>query len=130
MVTGGSQFVQLLSRIRSAGHDLGSDSFGRNRATTSSPSSSEVATNPSLEYRRDATRFVGTTELWNPTFIGEVGTFLAQQGGEPKLEVLARFEKDGLKVSRYRLKFAFARALFEVARNEEVKIAYLLIHPV
>jgi CubicO group peptidase (beta-lactamase class C family) len=71
-----------------------------------------------------------TTELWDPTFIGEVGTFLAQQGREPKLEVLARFEKDGLKVSRYRLKFAFARALLEIARNEEGKIAHRLIHPV
>jgi CubicO group peptidase (beta-lactamase class C family) len=71
-----------------------------------------------------------TTELWDPTFIGEVGTFLAQQGSEPKLEVLARFEKDGLKVSRYRLKFAFAQALLEIARNEEGKVAYWLIHPV
>jgi CubicO group peptidase (beta-lactamase class C family) len=70
-----------------------------------------------------------TTELWNPTFIGEVGTFLTQQGSEPKLEVLARFEKDGLNVSRYRLKFAFARALFEIARNDQGKIEYLLIHP-
>ncbi len=70
-----------------------------------------------------------TTELWDPTFIGEVGTFLARQGGDPNLEVLARFEKDGLKVSRYRLKFAFARALFEIAHNEEGEVAHLLIHP-
>jgi CubicO group peptidase (beta-lactamase class C family) len=71
-----------------------------------------------------------TTELWDPTLNGKVGTFLAQQGSEPKLEVLARFEKDGLKVSRYRLRFAFARALLEIARNEEGKVAHLLIHPV
>jgi hypothetical protein len=44
--------------------------------------------------------------------------------------VLARFEQDGLKVSRYRLKFAFARALLEIARNEEGKVAHRLIHPV
>jgi hypothetical protein len=63
-----------------------------------------------------------TTELWDPTFIGDVSAFLTQQGGEPKLEVLARFEKDDLAVSRYRLKFAFTRALFEIARNEESKM--------
>ena len=70
-----------------------------------------------------------TNELWDPTSIGEVGTFLARQGREPKLEVLTRFEKDGVNVSRYRLKFAFARTLFEIAYNDKGKVAHLLIHP-
>jgi hypothetical protein len=43
--------------------------------------------------------------------------------------VLTRFEQDGLNVSRYRLKFAFARTLLEIARNNEGKVAYLFIHP-
>jgi CubicO group peptidase (beta-lactamase class C family) len=45
------------------------------------------------------------------------------------LELLERFDRDGLRISRYRLRFTIRRAVLEIARDQDGNIAYLLIQP-
>jgi CubicO group peptidase (beta-lactamase class C family) len=70
-----------------------------------------------------------TPGLWNPSFITDVGTFLAQQRAEPSLEPIKREVSDGLKISRYRVTISRQRALFTIDYNEQGKVCVLSIQP-
>ena len=70
-----------------------------------------------------------TAELWNPSFIAEVGEFLALQRADPVLELLKREVRDGLRISRYRAIISRHRELFAIARNEQGKVCMLSIRP-
>ena len=70
-----------------------------------------------------------TAELWDPAFITDVGAHLAQQGCEPRLELLERKEQENMKISRYRVIYNRERLRFSIARDTQGKVAKLLIRP-
>jgi CubicO group peptidase (beta-lactamase class C family) len=70
-----------------------------------------------------------TPDLWDPSLIAEVGTFLAQQRTDPILELLSREVRDGLNVSRYRVTIARQRVFFAIARNEQGLVCLLSVRP-